>query len=221
MESTRFIPVAGIRSVYERSCRYWCYIVQWEDASYGYGGKSVRIESQKYKWNIYNISCSIKPTAEAWAILMDAAIKGHEKGTIPFSMIMYLQRESDLMTAEMVYSDFEDRMLAKQQANEEKNIQMNDQLSKNTAREASDLKISQIQAQGEVVLQKVIAEGQEERKALSAKIMADQELTQQNFHNTIKELMEENRLQMQQMMLEHRNTLHEIKATPKPGQAAA
>ena len=101
---------------------------------------------------------------------MQAAIAGNQKGMIPFSMIAYLQTESDIQTAELRFSAFEQEALQKQQQQAQQNFQMNAEDQQNKLMATIDGKIQAETVKAQAVLQKAQIDAQAGMQEILAKI---------------------------------------------------
>jgi hypothetical protein len=135
----------------------------------------VNIDPDVHGFSIFNTKVIVDSSKERWAILMQAALEGHAKGFIPYSMIAYLQTESNIQTAELRYADFEQRQLQRQDAMAERNFMANaeDQQKKLEQTIAGKLEAERIKVQG--IIEKAMTDAEAAGRQVAAKIMADYE----------------------------------------------
>lgn len=115
------------KDLFKTTAKFWLYTIQCQGYTGSYGNKAIRIDPEMHTWSIYNTEVITDSTPERWNTLMQAAISGNAKGLVPYSMIAYLQTETDIQTAELRFSAYEQKMMQQQQQQAQRNFEMNAQ----------------------------------------------------------------------------------------------
>ena len=163
------------KAIFTNCSKFWLYTIQTGGFVGSYKGSVVNIDPDVHGFSIFNTKVIVDSSKERWAILMQAALEGHAKGFIPYSMIAYLQTESNIQTAELRYADFEQRQLQRQDAMAERNFMANaeDQQKKLEQTIAGKLEAERIKVQG--IIEKAMTDAEAAGRQVAAKIMADYE----------------------------------------------
>lgn len=142
------------KDLFKTTAKFWLYTIQCNGYTGSYNGKSVRVNPDMHAWSIYDTDVIVDSTAERWNMLMQAAIAGNQKGLIPFSMLAYLNTESDIQTAELRFSAFEQDALQKQQQQAQQNFQMNAEDQQNKLNATIQGKLEDRNLQTQAIIQK-------------------------------------------------------------------